>query len=287
MSNKEMLEKVYDRIINKSRNFVKTGFYDLDTFLAGVNDSAFITIGSRPSMGKTAFAMSLMENFIKNGKKCLFFSFEMSEEQFIQRLLIQYSETNALRVGYTNSTEADEINLKTAIDELSGLDYLVKDITSNIEEIEAQIEEYKPDYVFIDYLQLIPTPKKLQRVDAINEIMEKLKIIAQKKDAVIFVLSQLSRAVEARKCRIPLLSDLRESGGIEEVSDVVIFIYREEYYSMGDMEDIETLESKGKADIIVAKNKYGSIGSMGLLFNSAIPKFINPLKNNWAQINEF
>lgn len=271
-SNKGMLENACEGLINENTNPIKTGFKDIDCFLLGLEKGSLITIGSRPSMGKSTFAMSLMENVIKNGKKCLFFSLGMSAKMFTRRLLIQYSETSAMSLMYEpkRPNNKEIAKLKAASEELSGFNYLVKDKEVKVEEIEAQIEEYRPDFVFINYLQLITTPKKLQRVDAISEIMRNLKTIAKEKSVTIFIISQLSRKLEDRFDRHPMLSDLKESGAIEEISDIVMFIYREEYY---DKENC----TKGTAEIIIAKNKYGPTGTVRLGFRGEIPKFC-PLK---------
>ncbi|MDD3436195.1 MAG: DnaB-like helicase C-terminal domain-containing protein [Candidatus Gastranaerophilales bacterium] len=268
MKNKEILEKAYNKTVNKNEYGIKTGFESVDMILSDIENGSLITIASRRSIGKKAFAMTLMENFIKNNKKCLYFSLETSEEQFAKRLLAQYAEISLSRSFTNRLRDVDIVKLDSALQELSGLDFDICDKTYlTVDEIENRVYECDPDYVFVDYLQLmsIPDGVTVTRVDIFYEIMKGLKNIAKDKGIIIFVLSQLSKAIETRKDKHPILSDLREFGLIEEISDVVIFIHKEEYYDPN---------KRGESEIIFAKNKFGSVITTYLLFSLVIDKFV-------------
>lgn len=278
MIENEILEKVCKQIFEEKPPVLQTGFRDLDIILSGVENSSLLTIGSRPAMGKTAFATSIMLNLLEQNKKCLFFIFDMSEEELIKRLVAQIAEVDAFLLGHNpkeiskRAQSAEKI--KEALEKLSKYDLTIQDNILNIQEIREQIEQHKPEFVFIDYLQLIDVPLKRPRSESFEKVMKELKQIAKDNNCIIFITSQLSRASECRCDKRPLLSDLRESGAIENISDVVMFVYRDEYYHHN---DDEYLYNKGKAEIIVAKNKYGTVGTVNLLFRSSITKFLEPV----------
>ena len=166
---------------------------------------------------------------------------------------------------------------------LSRWDFFVEDNTdTKTEEIELTIKELKPDVVFIDYFQLLGGKPKQDRLTQIEENMKALKQIAKEYGVVIFIASQLSRAVESRCDKRPLLSDLRESGAIENISDVVIFLYRPEYYNF--MEDDDELRKKGEAEVIVAKNMFGTCGIIHTTFRANIPKFYPDLRSKYFDV---
>jgi replicative DNA helicase len=161
-----------------------------------------------------------------------------------------------------------------ALDKLSKYDLTIYDEHFNVEDIKERIEQHKPEFVFIDYLQLLDVPNKKPRSESYEKVMRNLKQIARDNNCIIFITSQLSRALESRCDKRPLLSDLRESGAIENISDVVMFIYRDDYYNSCSDEDYAI--NKGTAEIIVAKNKYGTMATIRLLFRSSIMKFLEP-----------
>ncbi len=277
MIDKEILEKTFKQITEEKTDMLITGFRDLDAVLSGVEKGDLITIGGRPAMGKTAFMTSILYNFLKQDKKCLLFSLEISTSQYLKRLIAQIGEIELFSLN--NCKVLDDKNkeeIKTALDIISSCNLSIFDDTYKIEEILSRIETEKPEYVFVDYLQLFDTPRKKQRSEAIANIILDLKKIAKQNNCIIFILSQLSRALESRCDKRPMLSDLRESGDIENISDVVIFIYRDEYYKCyADEEDYNF--KKGKAEIIVAKNKMGALATISLLFRSSIAKFLEPI----------
>ncbi|MBO6088481.1 DnaB-like helicase C-terminal domain-containing protein [bacterium] len=277
MIKKEVLEKLCKKIFEEKPPVLKTGFKDLDIILSGVENSSLITVGARPAMGKSSFAANIMLNLLEQNKKCLFFSLELSEELLIKRLLCQIGEVDAhlLKMPSEISKRKQSIDkILKAVDKLSKYDLTIYDEHFNVEDIKEKIEQVKPEFVFIDYLQLLDVPSKKPRSESYEKVMKDLKKIAKDNNCIIFITSQLSRALESRCDKRPLLSDLRESGAIENISDVVMFIYREDYYHSCCDEDYEI--NKGTAEIIVAKNKYGTMATIRLLFRSSIMKFLEP-----------
>ena len=277
MIDKEILEKTFKQITEGNVNPLNIGFKDLDAVLFGVQQGNLITIGARPAMGKTAFMLSIMFNLLKQNKKCLLFSLEMSTSNVIKRLIAQAAEINLAGLSIGNLLDdSQKTKIEYILTTMSYLNLTICDDTYTIEGIRNKIAEEKPEYVFIDYLQLLETPRKQQRCEAITNIMMDLKQIAKENNCIIFISSQLSRALESRFDKRPMLSDLRESGNIENISDVVMFIYRDEYYKAY-VDDEDYALNKGEAEIIVAKNKMGPICTVKLLFRSPIAKFLEPV----------
>ena len=272
MLDKKLLQDVWEDLENQNKRFFKTGFEDLDCIL-GIQEKkgALITIGARPAMGKTTFMLSIMENILLKNKRCLYFSLEMSKEQVITRLLFQIAEISFIKSKMNNMNEKEWEKLSDAMNNLLMWDLKLDDNSGiKTEEIETAIKEQQPDVVFIDYLQLMDGKRKQDRCTQIEEIIKDLKRIAKENGVVIIIASQLSRAVENRCDKRPMLSDLRDSGSIENLSDVVIFLYRDEYYNF--RED-DAIRPKGETEVIIAKNKFGACGYIYLTFKSNIPKF--------------
>ena len=277
MIDKDILEKIFKQITEGNAEKLSTGFNDLDAVLSGVEKGNLIIIGGRPAMGKTAFMTSILYNFLKHDKKCLLFSLEMSISRYLKRLIAQVGEIELFSLNdneFLNDRKKEDI--KTVLDIISSFDLSIFDDTYKLDEICKKIETEKPEYVFIDSLQLLDAPRKKQRSEAITNIMLDLKKIAKENNCIIFISSQLSRALESRCDKRPILSDLRESGDIENLSDVVMFIYREEYYKAY-FDDKDYALNKGEAEIIIAKNKMGAVCSIKLLFRSSIAKFLEPI----------
>lgn len=284
MLDEKLLQDVWDDLENQNKTLFETGFEDLDSVL-GIQEKkgAVITIGARPAMGKTTFMLSVMENILLKNKKCIYFSLEMSKEQLVKRILFQRAEVSFIKSKLNNYVAKDWEKLADAMNNLSKWDFFVEDNTdTKTEEIELTIKELKPDVVFIDYFQLLGGKPKQDRLTQIEENMKALKQIAKEYGVVIFIASQLSRAVESRCDKRPLLSDLRESGAIENISDVVIFLYRPEYYNF--MEDDDELRKKGEAEVIVAKNKFGTCGIIHATFRANIPKFYPDLRSKYFDV---
>ena len=274
--------KLIEDVVNDIKNYNKppifqTGFCDLDDLLGIRKKGALITIGARPAMGKTSFMLNILENQLKQNKKCILFTLDMSKEQIIRRLLCSNSEVDSMKIKTGNMQDKDWEKIAESVKEIEEWDLLINDKSCiTIKEIEECIKEYKPDSVFIDYLQGVNIKgKRDERYTQIEKFMQELKCIADENNTVIFISSSLSRSPEQRYDKRPMLSDLRDSGSIEYISDMVLFIYRDEYYNFAKEEDVS---KRGLAEIIVAKNKFGPTGVVNLLFNRRITKFLNPVK---------
>ncbi|MDR3180211.1 MAG: replicative DNA helicase [Holosporaceae bacterium] len=292
-----MLELAFN---NKSKiNGITTGFLDLDTKLGGLSRSDLIILAGRPSMGKTALATNIAFNAAMahctkddGGGKALFFSLEMSKEQLVTRILSQQSKipSEKIRRGdlrgdeFTKLLEAGRniADLPLYIDDTPAL--TVSSLKSRARKLQRQ---YGVDLIVVDYLQLLHgngDKKNENRVQEIAEITRTLKAIAKELNVPVLALSQLSRAVESREDKRPQLSDLRESGSIEQDADVVAFVYREEYYESrrepSDPEEHKKWRVKmaaltGLAEVIVAKQRHGPIGTVKMFFDGRYTKFDN------------
>lgn len=258
---------------------VPSGFYDLDSLTAGFQPSDLIIVAARPSMGKTAFCLNIAQEVgIRKKKPVAIFSLEMSREQLVQRMLCSEAEidSNRLRTGHMHAE--DWAKLAKAMNDMGDCPIFIDDSPGlSISEMRAKcrrlcMREKELGLIIIDYLQLMEGSdnRKQDRVQEISGISRGLKGLARELKVPVIALSQLSRAVESRQNKRPMLSDLRESGSIEQDADIVMFIYREEYY------EPENLEKKNKAEIIVAKHRNGPVGSVELLFQNNITKFKNP-----------
>jgi replicative DNA helicase len=255
---------------------VPSGYRAIDNMTGGFQNGDLIVFAGRPSMGKTAFALNLCLNFAKAGKKVLFFSLEMSKEQLVQRLLSTESgiDLKSLRTG--NIRESDWDLLLEAAITLSGLEVIIDDTPSaSILDIKSKArkiyaKEKGIDVVIIDYLQIIEVPKGLSVVRSRNEeigfVSRSLKSLAKELNLPVIVLSQLSRSVEKRVDKRPILSDLRESGSIEQDADLVAFLYRDDYYN-------PNTDKKNIVEVIISKQRNGPVGTVELLFKKEIGKF--------------
>ena len=261
-------EKDPDRVTG-----VKSGFRDLDSIMNGFKPSELIIIAGRPSMGKTAFALSLAQNAALKFKKTVaVFSLEMSKEQLVDRMFASLLMVDSWKLKKGMLDDEDFGRIGTVMDELSQANIYIDDSLGNsITELRSKVRRLKMekglDLVVIDYLQLMSLGGyQNNRVQEISEISRSLKQIAREVHVPVIALSQLSRAVEARPDKRPQLSDLRESGAIEQDADAVLMIYREDYY------DPDT-DRKGLADIIIRKHRNGPVGRVELIFKSEQTRF--------------
>ena len=265
---------------------VKTHFPDLDTITSGLQKSDLIIIAARPSMGKTALALNIATNVaIKEKTPVAVFSLEMSKEQLMQRMLCSEAEVDAQRLKTGNMQSKDWEKLANAMNDFSQAPIYIDDTSGcTLTDIRAKcrrlkMEEPNLGLIVIDYLQLMEGGNREERMQQISAISRGLKTLARELDIPVVALSQLSRAVESRTDKRPMLSDLRESGAIEQDADIVMFIYREEYYKKGDDdEELSRPASKGKSEIIIAKHRNGPVGMIELLFQGNITKFRTPMK---------
>lgn len=255
---------------------VATGFLDLDYRTAGMQPSDLILVAARPSMGKTAFVLNVAQYVaFKQDKTVAIFSLEMSKEQLVNRLFSMESKVDSqhLRTGNLSDAEWEKLIESAGV---IGKSHLIIDDTPgiSISELRSKCRKYKLEHnlemVIIDYLQLMSGSGKStdSRQQEISDISRSLKALARELHVPVIALSQLSRAVEQRPDHRPMLSDLRESGAIEQDADVVMFIYRDDYYN-------KDTEKKGIAEIIIAKQRNGPIGTVELVWLPDFTKFAN------------
>lgn len=269
------LERLYNQ--KEGITGVPSGFADLDLRTAGFHNSELIILAARPAMGKTSFALNIATNAAtKSDTPVLIFSLEMSKEQLVNRILCSEAmvDSNKLKTGKIE--ENDWIKIVEALGPLSETEMYIDDTAGiSITEIRAKARKLKLEknigLIIIDYLQLIQgsgNRRNGSREQEISEISRSLKILAKELDVPVIALSQLSRAAEQRSEHRPMLSDLRESGSIEQDADIVMFLYRDDYYN-------EESESKNIAEVIIAKNRTGSVGTAEMLWMSNYTKFAN------------
>ena len=278
---RQVAMNVLEKIEQASKNQgtvtgIPTGFIDLDYKTSGLQPSDFILIAARPSMGKTAFVLNLVDHIaVKKGLPCMIFSLEMSKEQLVNRMLSMESNVDSqkLRTGTLSDSDWDAVvegigiigNSKLIIDDTPGI---------SIMELRSKCRKMKLEYglsvVIIDYLQLMSGSKSNgdNRQQEISEISRSLKALARELNAPVIALSQLSRACETRQDHRPMLSDLRESGAIEQDADVVMFLYRDDYYN-------KDTELQNIAEVIIAKQRNGPIGTVNLVWRPEYTKFAN------------
>lgn len=273
----DQLQRLYER--KSSITGVPTFFSDLDKLLAGLNNSDLILLAARPGMGKTSLALNIAQNAaIRHQVPVAIFSLEMSKEQLVQRMLCGEAmiDQNRLRTGQL--LETDWTKLVEAVGPLSESPIYIDDTPAiSVAEMRAKTRRLKAEkglgLVVIDYLQLMQGPRRVEnRQQEISEISRSLKGLARELDVPVLALSQLSRAVEQTQEKRPNLSHLRESGALEQDSDVVMFIYRHDYY-------FPDSEKKNIAEIIIAKHRHGPVGTIELAFLKEYTKFFNLAKD--------
>ena len=268
------LEELYNR--KQHITGVPTGFVELDYKTAGLHGSELILVAARPAMGKTAFALNIATNAALRGNvPVAIFSLEMSKDQLVNRILCGEAMVDSNKVRTGKLEEDDWVKLAGAIGPLSEAEIYIDDTPGiSIMEIRAKCRKLKMEknigLVVIDYLQLVQGSNKRSgsREQEISEISRSLKILAKEINVPVIALSQLSRAVEQRPDHRPMLSDLRESGAIEQDADIVMFLYRDDYYN-------KESEKKDIAEVIIAKQRGGSTGTVELLWMGNYTKFVN------------
>ena len=280
---KQVVLNALDKIEKASKNKgtvtgIPTGFIDLDYKTSGFQPSDLILIAARPSMGKTAFVLNVAQNMaFKEGKTVAIFSLEMSKEQLVNRLFSLESkvDSQALRTG--NLTDEDWAKLIEGAAVVGKSNLIIDDTPGiSIAELRSKCRKFKLEHnlgiIIIDYLQLMSGGKRSEsRQQEISEISRSLKAVARELNVPVVALSQLSRAVEQRPDHRPMLSDLRESGAIEQDADVVMFLYRDDYYN-------KDTDKKNIAEVIIAKQRNGPIGTVELVWLPNYTKFANMKK---------
>ena len=277
---KEVLLETFDKIEELYTNKggitgLSTGFSDLDRKTSGMQRSDLVLVAARPSMGKTAFSINLCQNAaIRSGASVAIFSLEMSKEQLVQRMLSSESHIEIQKIRTGDLTEDDWPRLASAMGPLAQANIFIDDTPGiNVMEMRAKCRRLKMekglDMIMIDYLQLMSGHGRTEsRQQEISAISRALKLLAREIDCPVIALSQLSRAPELRADHRPILSDLRESGAIEQDADVVMFLYRDEYYHPDS-------EKKNIGEIIIAKQRNGPTGTVELAWLGQFTKFAN------------
>ena len=253
---------------------VPSGFYDLDNLLSGFQNSDFIVLAGRPSMGKTALALNFSRNAaLDHNIKIGFFSLEMSSKQLVERLITSESKIDSHLVRTGKLPKHEWKKLSNSANNLSESSLFIDDTADlNIMELRAKARQLKAekdiDIIFIDYIQLLHAPNHESRQQEISYISRSLKALAKELNIPVVALSQLTRAVESRTDHRPIMSDLRESGAIEQDADVVLFVYRKYVYSKNE-------EDEGLGEIIVSKHRNGPTGLVKVTFVDKYARFMN------------
>ena len=268
------IEKLYNQ--KEPITGIPTGFADLDYKTAGLHNSDLVLVAARPAMGKSAFALNIATNAAVQAKvPTIIFNLEMSKSQLVSRILCSEAMVDSNKIRTGKIEEDDWVKLATALGPLSEAPIYIDDTPGiTVTEIRAKCRKLKMEknigLIVIDYLQLIQGSGKRNssREQEISEISRSLKILAKELDVPVIALSQLSRAAEQRADHRPMLSDLRESGAIEQDADIVMFLYRDDYYNPDS-------EKKNIAEVIMAKHRAGSTGTVELLWLGSYTKFVN------------
>ena len=277
---REVLSDYYDRVDDLARRpeeffGVPTGFHDLDKMLNGLNPSDLLIIAGRPGQGKTGFLLSVAKTAaLVHKKHVAIFSLEMSNEQVVQRLIAQETGIDSQRLR-SGKLSDDEWPLFTHAIEVFGDTHIYMDDTPAITPLQIRTKcrrlhmEFGLDLIIVDYLQLMAGDQHTDnRVQEVSYISRNLKVLARELNVPVLTAAELSRAVEQRSDKRPMLSDLRESGSLEQDADIVMFIYRPDQYE-------KDTNKANVAEIIVAKHRNGPVGTVELIFRSALAKFEN------------
>lgn len=285
---KQVLKATVDRIdlLFKSEDKitgVPTGFTDLDERTSGLQGGALVIVAARPAMGKTTFSMNMAENaLIRTGKPVLVFSMEMPAEQIVMRMLASLGRIDMSRVTSGKLEEDDWPRFSSAVSLLAEQKLFIDDSAGlSPTELRARARRVARDQgdlglIMVDYLQLMRVPGAENRVNEISEISRSLKGLAKEMNCPVVALSQLNRGLEQRPNKRPIMSDLRESGAIEQDADIIMFIYRDEVYN-------EDSEDKGIAEIIIGKQRNGPIGTVRLAFLGRYTRFEDLAHNSYGE----
>lgn len=277
----EKISDLHDPEAAQKYKGISTGFQSVDYILTGLQASDLIILAARPSMGKTAFALNMGLNMALKGKSVGVISLEMSKEQLVERLFVSMLGVDSWKMKTGQLTQEDFMRMGTVMDQLNNCKVFIDDSPgASTAELRAKARrlqmEHGLDVLIVDYLQLMSlgtTTSITNRVQEISEISRSLKQLARELYIPIVALSQLSRAVEQRPVKIPQLSDLRESGAIEQDADVVLMMYREDYYE-------EDTDRQGITDIYVRKHRHGMVGRAELLFKKEQMRFFDIDRNH-------
>lgn len=280
---KDILAQTYEKISDlhdpqtKDRYIgLPTGFRSLDNIVSGMQSTDLVIIAARPAMGKTAFVLNIAQNIARRGKSVGIISLEMSKEQLVERMFCALLGVDSWKMRTGKLSDEDFARIGNVMDDLNQVKIFIDDSSvSGIVEMRTKARRLKAehglDVLVVDYLQMMSSGKpyaQLNRVQEISDITRALKNLARELRIPVIALSQLSRAVEARPSKIPQLSDLRESGSIEQDADLVLMMYREDYYE-------EDTDRKGITDIFVRKHRNGPTGHIELMFEREKMRFLD------------
>ncbi len=279
-----IVNDVYDRLHKitgedkEKYQSVPSGFNLLDRYISGLGKSDLILIGARPAMGKTSFALNLAQNVSMTArKKCVFFSLEMSKEQLAERLLSARAGIPSQKIRRGELTDDEWVRLGNAAGEFEEAELYLDDSSSiTVPEIKAKVRRMKDvDVILIDYLGLLQSAvRKENRVQEVSDITRNLKMMAKDLNIPVVCCAQLSRGTEGRnKSHRPQLADLRESGSIEQDADIVLFLYRPDYYSGEVDDDKKSQIDENATELIVAKNRHGATGTVEMTFDKEFTRF--------------
>ncbi len=272
-----ILDESYDRLAalhdsgGQSVRGIPTGLSDLDLKLSGLQRSDLVVLAARPSMGKTALALNIAQNVAKSGKTVGIFSLEMSKDQLVERMFCSLIGIDSWKLRTGQLSDDDFSRIGDAMDELAQMQLYIDD-TPGASVIELRTKarrlqsEVGLDLIIVDYIQLMRGNNPMNRVAEMSDISRSLKLVARELNVPLVALSQLNRAVETRDSKIPNLSDLRESGSIEQDADVVMFIYRDDYYN-------EDSQRPGETDLLIKKHRNGPTGKVVLMFDKQKQQF--------------
>jgi replicative DNA helicase len=274
----EIAAEVYEMIEDKSRAGIMTGFHELDDYLNGLQAGEMIIVAARPSMGKTAFAMNLVENIASGEARlpCAVFSLEMGRQQLAQRMLCSLSGVDGHKVRKGMMNNEEYVKMAQVVAQLSKIPIYVDDSSQlTVLDLRAKARRLKMQFdikmIMIDYMQLMDNPGVESRQQQISEISRGVKAVARELEVPVVCLSQLNRASEGRDGHRPRMSDLRESGSIEQDADVIMLLHREDYYRMSDPD----FQPDNIAEIIIAKQRNGPTGTVKLTFDNRTTRFKN------------
>ncbi|OIP54794.1 replicative DNA helicase [Candidatus Gracilibacteria bacterium CG2_30_37_12] len=267
----EAFAEIHENPDRANDGITHTGFRSLDGKIGGFKPGDMVILAARPSMGKTALALNIAQNIAEEGKSVAVFSLEMSKEQLTDRLICATMGVDSWKLQKGELADEEFMRMGDALERLSKANIYIDDSAAgNLLEIKSKARRLKLesglDFIVIDYLQLMSAGNPMNRVQEISDISRGIKSLARELEVPIMALSQLSRAVESRVTKEPILSDLRESGSIEQDADVVLMIYREDYYD-------EFTENKGITNVFVRKNRNGPVGGVDLKFEKKYMKF--------------
>ena len=253
--NKSIMKFNYNikNLCKSSKNVITTGFFEFDRYLKNMPiKGSILTLGARPSMGKTSFALSICNNLLKEGYKVLYVTLDLSKTEAEKRFI-----ENKLKLHINNDTEISFINKAIEYYNQTEL-YIYSDSSLEVKKLEEVIQEIKPDFVFIDYIQLLKLPKGSNLTEVANSAICEIKRIAQLYNLCVFILSQISGNPEYLNDKRPFLSDIKDYNILEDISDVIAMIYRDDYYNLDEKNNI--------AEIIIRKNKFGETDYFNLEF---------------------